>query len=464
MELQFNNNFLNHILLQSIVDTNFLKRIRYIVELDTFRGKERKFLAKIVYDYFDEFKESPQEHFPDLFKEKEKVVSENFYKKCTKLIDVLNDINHSNPEYLISKISTAIKHFKLEEAAVTFAELIKKQKHDEAINTIMRAIKSPEELKQTNIDYFEDTKYIARRLQGKTYKMKTMVEGLDNLIGGFNSTWLIVLLGAAKSGKTAALIEFGVSAMLQGLKVLHISYEMSESEVVDRYDQCIGFFSSEEGGVVQDTMEFVQGKWVKIRKKSHSIYDLEAVSRAKKAIKKFGGGLEIVDFSSGKGSYRDIEVLLDIIENQKGVIFDVLIVDYLGIMGSVEKGQNKKEKIAENTLGLKAIGKERNLIVFTAQQGNRQAMKARTFQSHLIADAIEPIYDSDLVMAICQTDKEEKNNIYRIYIAEARHGKKHESITMVRDLSIGQMMLGTATENLIIKDIDKEDDNGGNEY
>ncbi|GAF81840.1 unnamed protein product, partial [marine sediment metagenome] len=51
---------------------------------------------------------------------------------------------------------------------------------------------------------------------------------------------------------------------------------------------------------------------------------------------------------------------------------------------------------------------------------------------------IDTIFNSDLVMAICQTEIEEKESKARIYIANYRHGNQHGQIGIFRDLSIGQ--------------------------
>jgi replicative DNA helicase len=456
MDLQFDANFLNHILVQSIVDTDFLKRIINNISIDTFQSKERKFLVKLIFDYFREFKKAPDTHFYDLLKENKNKISDKLYDRVLDLVGVLKNINHTNPEFLISRIGKAVKHFQLEEAAVLFAQNIKMQKYEEAEKVILKALRQPSELNDEYFDFFEDTEYIERRLAGKQFRMKNLIEGFCDLVPGFNATWLITILGATKGGKTAFLIDLAVCALMQGLKVCFVTLEMSKSDVTDRFDQCIGFFSTEEHRNKIETMEYVNKQWVKIKKNVDTIYNLDKVKKARKAIRKMGGDLYIADYSGGKANYHTIETLLDTLETQEGKIFDILLVDYLGIMGAVEKGQSKKERIADNCLGLRGIGKDRNLVVFTAAQGNRQAMGATTLNSNQIADAIEPIFDSDLVPAICQTAAEEKNNIYRIYIAEFRHGKKHDYIKQVRDLTIGQMSLGIATDNLIVKEPDEE--------
>lgn len=463
MELKFNSNFLNHILLQAIMDTEFLQRIRTVVDVNTYKTKERKYIAELVYSYFDEYRKAPQDHFYDIFQKEKKKISNGLFEKCIDLIGNIKAINHSNPEYLLSHIKQAVKHFRLEEASVGFAQLVKAEKYDEAENLILKALKDPEDIQESCFDFFADISYIENRVSGKNYKMKSLVPGLDPLIGGFNPTWLVTILGTGKSGKTSWLVELAVAALVQGLKVLFITLEMSRSEIIDKFDQCIGFMTNSETEVLE-TMVFKNNQWIKIKKKLPSIYNLKKVKNARKALKKLGGDLIIDDVSSGKLNYKGVETVLDFQELNYGRLFDIIIVDYLGCMSPVDKGQNKKERIADNTLGLKQLAKKRNIIVVTAQQGNRKAMESKTFHSSMIADAIEPIFDSDLVLAICQTPQEEKNNVSRIYVAEHRHGKKHQEVSLVRDLSIGQIGLGIATPNLLTKEDSKDEKEMEDEY
>ena len=69
-------------------------------------------------------------------------------------------------------------------------------------------------------------------------------------------------------------------------------------------------------------------------------------------------------------------------------------------------------------------------------------MQAETFHAHMIADDIDTIFHSSVVLAMCQTKKEEREGKYRLYVAKNRHGKQHFSIGLIKDLSIGQIALG----------------------
>ena len=439
--LEFNNHFLNQIIFHSIQDTEFISKIRQIIPVSIFKAKEKEIIIKMIYNFYDDFKTAPGENFFDIFQEQEKNMSEDLYNRCINFIGVLKDITGSNPEYILRNINDAIYHFQLEEASIDFATLIKNKKYDEAKGVILKAIKE-KPIEQPYYDFFTDNSFISERINKNRYKMKTKIPKLDEMIGGFGSDWLITILGATKGGKTWTFIELAIAAVLQGLNVLFISLEMGKKQIDERFDMAIGFMSSEENqNKITDTIKKVGKDWIPIKEKVPSIYNINEVIKNRQKIKKIGGGnLKIMAFKKGRLNYLDITRVIDELE-EEGFYTDVIIVDYLGLMRATETGQDKKERISENCSGLKEICGERNIIGISGMQGNRKAMTAKVFHSYLVADDIDTIFVSDLVIAICQTTMEEKNNKARFYIANYRHGKQHGQVGVIRDLNIGQVAL-----------------------
>jgi len=436
--LEYNNHFLNQIIYHSIQDDAFIKAIRHVVPLGTFKTKDRKHLIQIIYDFYDDYKKAPKENFFDIFKEYEDTITNDLYERCMNLVGVLKDITGSNGEYILTKINDAMFHFQLEEASIEFAGLIKAKQYDDATGVILEAIKRPRQIEEPYYNYVSDRGFIGDRLREDRYLMKTRIDGLDRLIGGLRNKWLVTTLGATKAGKTWFLIEMAVAAMFQGLNVLFVSLEMGKEQIDERLDMAVGFMTSSPKGEAE-ILRSMGDTYIKTLETIDSIYDVQKVIKNKERLKKISGGnLEVVAFDRGRLNYHDINRILDELEEKKGFYTNILIVDYLGIMKETESGQSKKDRISENCLGLKEIAATRNLIACSAMQGNRRAMTAKIFHSYLVADDIDTIFNSDLVLAICQTDIEEKESKARLYIANYRHGKQHGSVGIYRDLSIGQ--------------------------
>jgi len=298
--LEFNNHFLNQIIYHSIQDTEFVKTIRNVVPISTFKTKDRKHLIQIIYDFYDDYKEAPQENFFDIFKEYEDTITNDLYDRCMNLIGVLKDISGSNAKYILNKINDAMFHFQLEEASIEFAGLIKAKDYDKATGVILEAIKRPRQIEEPYYNYVSDRGFIGDRLKEDRYKMKTRIEGLDNLIGGLRNKWLVTTLGATKAGKTWFLIDMAVAAMFQGLNVLFISLEMGKEQIDERLDMSVGFMTSSPKGEAE-ILRAMGDTYIKTLETIDTIYDIKKVIKNRERLKKISGGnLEVVAFDRGR--------------------------------------------------------------------------------------------------------------------------------------------------------------------
>lgn len=441
--LEFNNHFQNQIIYHAIFIDEFLSKIRRVVSPSIFKTREKRLFIEMIYEYYDEFEKAPQENFFDLFDERKDKLNDDQYNRCVDLINLLTKITGSNWEYILQRIKDAIMHYQMEEAIVECAAKVKSGEYDLVKGIILKALKEPENFDPAYYDFFQDNSWMHTRSQGKVYRMVSGVKDLDRMIGGFKDKWLVTLLGATKGGKTWWLIEIAIQAVFQGLNVLFVSLEMGKEQIDERIDMAMTFATSSTDPKVS-TMKQLDGKWTSVDECVPNIYDLQYIANERRKFRKISGGsLKVMAFDRGRVNFQNIEVVLDELEEREGWICNVLVVDYLGIMKETSPGQTKKDRISENCLGLKELAGKRNMLCFSAMQGNRKAMTAETFHSYLVADDIDTIFNSDLVLALCQTKIEETQNKYRMYIANYRHGKQHGTVGMVRDLSIGQVCVGT---------------------
>jgi len=437
--VEFNNHFLNCIIFAGIVDTEFLRQIRQNFPLDAFRSPIRMSVASLLYDYVDEFKESPGDHFYDLFYDFIKTVPEKNRRLYDDYIGILRKIDNVNTQYILSKIYQAIRHIRIEEALAECARLVKNKRYDDAESTFLNAIKNPTRKNFLYINYFTEKDSIIDRMSEEPYLMKSMIGAMDDIIGGFRKGETIVWVGTPKAGKTFGLISMAFSALLQGLTVVFISLELHRYRISMRMDQAAGFLVGKKGK--QNIMEYSTGSWRKKLKRVDSIFDIDKVMKTRETLARHGGKLIIASAPGNTKNYKDIELFLDELEMSEGIIPHVVCVDYLRNMRGTAREQKRKEKISENCLGLVGIAQQRGCIVHTAQQGNRKAMSAKVLTPDMIADDVDPIGYADVIPTICQTESEEERNEARIYLAAIRESAKGAQIRVVRDLARGQFHL-----------------------
>lgn len=107
---------------------------------------------------------------------------------------------------------------------------------------------------------------------------------------------------------------------------------------------------------------------------------------------------------------------------------DMIVVDYLQLMSSGRRNDNRVQEIAEISRGLKGLARELNVPVVALSQLSR-AVETRSDHRPMLSDLRESgsiEQDADLVMFIYREDKydeeTDKRGIAEIILAKHRNG------------------------------------------
>jgi replicative DNA helicase len=230
-------------------------------------------------------------------------------------------------------------------------------------------------LKQ-NLKELEDT----TRLMGEISGLSTGYPKLDELLLGMQPGQLIVLAARPAMGKTSLALNIAVSSCLQsGLPVAIFSLEMLATEL---------------------SMRLLTGRAKvdskRVRKKAFLDTDLRSIAKATQEL----SGLPIFINDSGNTTILDIQSQCRKIKADQGL--GLIVIDYLQLMGSINKSIQREQQIAEISRGLKTMAKELGCPVVALSQLNR-SVESRPNKRPTTADlresgAIEQ--DADIVMFV----------------------------------------------------------------
>jgi replicative DNA helicase len=116
---------------------------------------------------------------------------------------------------------------------------------------------------------------------------------------------------------------------------------------------------------------------------------------------------------------------------------DLIIVDYLQLMSSDMRTDNRVQEVSYISRNLKVLARELNVPVLTAAQLSR-AVEQRADKRPVLSDLRESgslEQDADIVMFIHRPDAMEKDspkaNLAEIMVAKHRNGPTHPGIEMV---------------------------------
>lgn len=430
-------------------DDSAAKLIRSAVTPQLFESAVFREVAGHAIDFIDQFGEAIKEHLADSL---EHILTGEDQRKASsykRLVDNLFAAKDSiHPDYVISQLQKFVRQQNLKAAVVRAVEAIEDGRIDAAEVELQKGL-------NTQVVSFDlgvalgDANSSLGFLDAVEVPLLTGIEELDRRGVGPMRKEQMVIMAPPGMGKSWALVHLGKWALLQQQTVVHITLEMSEHRVAQRYVQSFFAVSKRHADVRLPTMrkardgsmEDVFYEQVKrltledpgIRAKLQSRITREFRRRPPLIIKQFPTGMLTT---------QQLEAYLDGLERFHKIIPDVLIIDYPALM-SVD-ANNLRTSLGENNKRLRGICVERNMAEIIAAQGNRDSAKAKMVDGSHASEDFSMIMTADTVLTYTQTPAEKKMGLARLFTEKARNeeGKFVSLITQAYD--IGQFALDSA--------------------
>ncbi len=428
----------------AITSTKFLQIARQSIKAKYFSSQITEDVINICYSYFDQFKESPGDQFHDelvrFLQDKDNEKKQLYIDYLTKL----QQVSSPNEPYIISRINSFIQAREFEESAIRFVELTKEGKFEEAKQLMQGALKAGIQKEEVGLKYFDSKipTYYESESGNNEYLMSTGFQTIDRrLPRGLRRTDFLCVLGGYKGKKSWACVHFGKEALIHGLKVLHITHELSLEETEMRYDRMLGGMTSYNKGLVNIEQIDSEGNNTGNEKiEVDSVFDQPKVIQARKKAARFGGDLIIRKYPMGYCTMNEIIRYLDYLETYEGFIPDVLINDYPEKM-KLPQNIERRDAINDYYILSKGISDDRKLLMITVSQVTRNALQKRTLGQKDPAEDIRKLGNADLILGISQTRTQSTENRMCCTVMANRHGIQDIGCVFATNLDIGQFVV-----------------------
>jgi len=238
---------------------------------------------------------------------------------------------------------------------------------------------------------------------------------LDRVLGGLQKSDLLIIAGRPGMGKTGFLLSVAKNAALKHKKRVAIfSLEMSNEQLVQR-------LIAQETGI--DTQKMRTGK-----------LDPDEWQLFVHAIEVLGE-TEIWLDDTPALTPMQLRTKCRRLELEHGL--DLVVVDYLQLMSSDTRNDNRVQEVSYISRNLKILARELKVPVLAAAQLSR-AVEQRTDKRPILSDLRESgslEQDADIVMFINRPDALDKDNprqnVAEIIVAKHRNGPTHPGIELV---------------------------------
>lgn len=426
----------------SITSDKFLAVARKSVKAEYFGSSITEEIVRVCYQYYDLLKHAPGDHLHDeiLRKIKDKPAEE---KKL--YVDYLKKLTTMKPPdelYVIKRMNSFIKAREFESGAVEFVKLVEKGDFQSAEKLMFKTLRSGIEKEEIGLVYFDSMTPSYYGKEREEFLMKVGIEELDKWME-FTRGQFMCILGPYKGKKSWFCCFIGKQGIINGLKVLHVTHEMSAKAVEMRYDRMLGgLLKKRTPEVVTYTERNKKGEIINTTKKeAATIYDLKKVQSVRKKAKRFGGELIIKKYPMGTCTIDEIDRYMNYLEVFHEFVPDILINDYPEIMDlPLAKSAAMRDRINEAYINHKRWADERNILVVAPSQVTRAALEKPTLSRGDFAEDIRKLGNVDLVIAICQGKILEKEGLLKLWVFGVREGMEGFGCIISQNLDVGQFV------------------------
>ncbi len=271
-----------------------------------------------------------------------------------------------------------------------------------------------EPISQVLSNYYDRIDQLSQRDE-EIYGVPTGLTDLDKLLGGLQKSDLLIVAGRPGSGKTGFLLSVAKNAAQKHKKhVAVFSLEMSNEQLVQRL-------------IAQETRIDTQ------RLRSGKLNDNEWPV--------FTHAIEVLGdtpiWLDDTPAITPLQLRTKCRRLHMEYQLDLVIVDYLQLMGSDMRTSNRVQEVSFISRSLKVLARELNVPVLAAAQLSR-AVEQREGKKPVLSDLRESgslEQDADIVMFIHRPDMLDqdaaKSNLAEMIVAKHRNGPTHPGIEMI---------------------------------
>jgi len=428
---QFSDNIQRGIIYLLKSNKDFYLQIVNLVKPEYFEFPVHGKIFCVVRDYYEKYKKLPNDDFIEQEIKSSKSETESIFDYVDEL-EYINKLDASaidGEDYFLDIIEKFAKKEAMKDAIKQSLLLVKEDRMEETEALIRKALTVGRTV-DIGQQYFTDFNSRWERIFNKkdTVKYRTILPSLNNsLEGGLGQKELAMVIAPPGVGKSLWLANQAVHSMVEGRKVLYISLEMSEDKIAQRIDSIATLIPQsqlKEASVqlkVSERLELFQSNFP-------------------------NGKLIIKEFPTGSATVNSIRSLLVQLKNYEDFVPEVLIIDYLELMRPVRENQHEyqaQQRIAEE---LRGLAMERNLLVWTATQTNRQARSVKIITDAELGDSYGKIRTCDFAVSLNQSEEEFDAGQMRAFVVKSRNGRPRFSVPMKVDYNILKMAEGVPHE------------------
>ena len=384
----------------------FLQNINDVLSEEYFDNQAHKWIIGEILNYYEEYHTTPTMEV--LKVEMKKVENEVLQLSIKEQLREAYQASSSDLEYIENEFSSFCKNQQLKKALLNSVDLLNSGDFEAIRGLIDNALKAGAE-KNIGHEYIKDTE--ARYREEARTTVPTPWDKFNNLMqGGLGNGDFGLIFCNPGGGKSWTLVALGGFAVKLGYNVLHYTLELGEDYVGRRYD---AFFT----GKPVDTL-------------------FKSKDKIEEVVKELPGQLIIKEYAPGQAT---VNTLRAHIQKCNDLEFkpDLIIIDYVDLLSSKKRTQDRKGEIDDIYVSTKGLAKELQLPIWSVSQVNRAGAKDDVIEGDKAAGSYDKIMITDVAISLSRKKEDKVNGTGRFHFMKNRYGMDGMTFSVVADTSTG---------------------------
>lgn len=440
------------VLLSMIVSTEFLNRMLGHIDITLFSSRASKTIVKWCLAYYEQYEKAPGNDLNIIYENSEIELTETDRQYIAGLLGKIGELSKAidsesfNVEYQVDQAYDYFKSKKLEKLVSKVQNDLLTGKVSSAEDQVVQYMAVEKEA-STGLDLFRDIDRLKIMGLDEGTILFQPPGAFGQMTGPIRRGDFMLFLASAKAGKSTMLQQMGMWAS-QGaqLNVLHLSLEMLEEQVKDRYYSAFtgmptSYFKGNKELMIP---YFTEEGRIEYRAYSPGLLSPEEIVAKAANLQMQSKGSRIIVEARPQNSFspRDLKMLLDKYETMHGIIFDVVILDYADLMLGNNPRLEYRHNLDDIYKSLRGMCQERGIAVITVSQGNREGFKKGN-SAVTISEDIRKLATVTGAFAMNFTDEEKQMKYWRMspIVIRNQHFNESDVVVCLNSLDISRMVL-----------------------
>ena len=482
-----------------IISDRFLREVKSILRTDLFESPFTRVVSSWCNDYYERYGKAPKKTITAIYESKsrdgslDEDTSDAIYYFLEDLSERYSFEEKFNDDYVLD---IAEDYFKSRSMVLLVDGVTSSVMEGDVAGaeSLIGGFKRIERPSSKGIDLLNDGDAIASSFDTDRNVLFSMPGALGRKLQPFRRNDLISVVGPAKRGKTWWLQEIGIQALRAQLKVVFVSLEMTQDQMVQRIYRNIlaepkvkGIIripvfdcllnQTNECDLSQRTCDF--GVWDKEANKRMPFKDkrvrdyvpctkcrnnrrvfkqavwwkelrkegldrMNALKKGKLLSKQVrSGNFRLVCFPAYSVSVKDIEVYLNNLEYYDNYIADVVLVDSADIMAPENPGMEYRHQIDHTWKRLRALAQDRFCMVGTPSHSNKKTLETGRVKAVDVVEDARKLNHVGKMFALNQNAQQKNDGVMNINMLVERddYFDVREEVVVLQSLDLGRPYL-----------------------